>query len=87
MMCAIIRLIDLRRQTVPRVIVLAIVLNLGLAAGAAAAQDDMKATAAKKMTSPAQARRMRECEQKAARLNIKINERAKFVMGCMTEKN
>jgi hypothetical protein len=85
-MCAIIRPIDLRRQPVPRVIVLAIVLNLGLAAGAAAAQDDMKATAAKKMTSPEQARRMRECQRRAAQQNVVMDQRSKFVMDCMTKK-
>jgi hypothetical protein len=85
-MCAIIRPIDLRRQPVPRVIVLAIVLNLGLAAGAAAAQDDMKATAAKKMTSPEQARKMRECQRRAAQQNVVMDQRSKFVMDCMTKK-
>ncbi|MGB7260328.1 MAG: hypothetical protein WBD48_19830 [Pseudolabrys sp.] len=70
----------------PRVIVLAIVLNLGLAAGAAAAQDDMKATAAKKMTSPEQARRMRECQRRAAQQNVVMDQRSKFVMDCMTKK-
>jgi hypothetical protein len=85
-MCAIIRPIDLRRQPVPRVIVLAIVLNLGLAAGAAAAHDDMQATAAKKMTSPEQARRMRECQRRAAQQNVVMDQRSKFVMDCMTKK-
>ncbi|MGH6788820.1 MAG: hypothetical protein ACRECC_03970 [Pseudolabrys sp.] len=71
----------------PRIIMLAIVLNLGLAAGAAAAQSDMKATAAKKMTSPEQARRMRDCEEEAARQNIAMDQRSAFVMDCMTKKN
>jgi len=77
--------IDLRRIAMPRVVLflLTVILSLMLVADAASAQDNMKATAAKKMTSPDQARRMNACKQKAARENIPMSQRSKFIMDCM----
>ena len=69
----------------PRVAVflLTVILSLLLAADAASAQQDMKASAPKKMTSPDQKRRMQGCQEKAAQQRITMHERAKFVMDCM----
>ena len=49
----------------PRVIALftAVIVSLGLAAGAACAQPSMKPSAPQKMMSPAEARKMRACEK------------------------
>ncbi len=55
-------------------------------AGAALAQTPMAPTAPAKMTTPEQARKMQACEKQAALQNIKMNERSKFVMDCMTAK-
>jgi hypothetical protein len=68
----------------PRAIALAMMLCL-LGAGAYA-QTPMKPTAPQKMTSPEEARKMRDCQKQAADRNIKMDERAKFVMDCMTAK-
>jgi hypothetical protein len=38
------------------------------------------------MTSPHEAQNMRACEKQAADQNIKMDERSKFVMDCMTTK-
>ncbi len=46
----------------------------------------MAPSARDKMTAPAQAAKMRACEQKAAQQNIKMHERSKFVMDCMKTK-
>ncbi len=68
----------------PRAIALAMMLCL---LGAPAyAQTSMKPTAPQKMTSPEEARKMRDCEKQAADRNIKMDERSKFVMDCMTAK-
>jgi hypothetical protein len=72
----------------PRVIALltAVTLSLGLAAGAACAQSSMKPSAPQKMMSPDEAQKMRDCEKQAADQNIKMDERSKYVMDCMTAK-
>lgn len=69
----------------PRVVIflLALILSLMLVADAASAQSNMKASAANKMTSPDQKRRMQACQKKAAQQNIPMAQRAKFVMDCM----
>jgi hypothetical protein len=64
----------------------AVTLSLALGAGAATAQSPMKPSAPQKMTSPEQAKKMRDCESRAARNNIKMDERSKYVMDCMTAK-
>jgi hypothetical protein len=64
----------------------ATVLSLALAAGAAPAQAAMKPTAPQKMTSPDQKKQMDACEKQAAQRNIAMDQRAKFVMDCMTTK-
>jgi hypothetical protein len=50
------------------------------------AQAGMKPTAPQKMTSPEQKKKMDACERRAAQQNIKMDQRAKFVMDCMTAK-
>ncbi|HET7850033.1 MAG TPA: hypothetical protein VFL51_13315 [Pseudolabrys sp.] len=69
----------------PRLVLfwLTVILSLLLAAGAASAQQDMKASAPKKMTSPDQKRRMQSCQRKAEQQKIAMHQRAKFVMDCM----
>ena len=64
----------------------AAIVSLGLAAGAASAQSSMKASAPQKMMSSGEAQKMRACEKQAADQNIKMDERAKYVMDCMTAK-
>jgi hypothetical protein len=61
-------------------------LSLGLGAAAANAQSSMKPSAPQKMMSPEEARKMRGCEQQAVQNNIKMDERSKYVMDCMTAK-
>jgi hypothetical protein len=68
----------------PRAIALAMALSL-LGAGAYA-QSSMKPSAPQKMTSPDEARKMRDCEKQAADRDIKMDERSKFVMDCMRGK-
>jgi hypothetical protein len=58
---------------------------VGLNAGAAFAQSEMKPTAPTKMMPPAEKARLAECQQKAAQQNIKMDDRAKFIMDCMKE--
>jgi hypothetical protein len=70
----------------PRPIVLLMAVSLSLGCGPAFAQSSMKPSAPQKMMSPAQARKMRACEQQAAQDNIKMDERSKYVMDCMTAK-
>jgi len=69
----------------PRVVVflLALILSLVLVADAASAENNMKASAANKMTSPDQKHKMQACQKKAAQQNIPMDQRAKFVMDCM----
>ncbi len=70
----------------PRAIALTTAVIVGLAAGAAPAQSSMKPSAPQKMMSPEEAQKMRDCEKQAADKNIKMDERAKYVMDCMTGK-
>ena len=50
------------------------------------AQSAMKPTAPQKMMSPEEAKKMHACEKQAADQNIKMDQRSKFVMDCMTKK-
>ncbi len=68
----------------PRAIALAMVLCLSGAG--ASAQSAMKPTAPQKMMSPEEAKKMQVCKKQAADQNVKMDERAKFVMDCMTAK-
>ena len=68
----------------PRLVVLLTAVIVGL--GAALAQTPMKPSAPQKMMSPEEAQKMHACEKQAADQNIKMDERAKFVMDCMTKK-
>jgi hypothetical protein len=68
----------------PRPFVLPMAAIIGLACGAAAAQPAMKPSAPEKMMSPGEAKKMQACEKQAADQNIKMDERSKFVMDCMT---
>ena len=68
----------------PRAIALAV--TLSLLGAVADAQTAMKPSAPQKMTSPEEARKMRDCERQAAQNNIKMDERSKYVMDCMTAK-
>jgi len=65
---------------------LSVALVVSGAISGARAQAGMKPTAPQKMMSPREEQKMRECQQKAARQNVKMDERAKFVMDCMTAK-
>jgi hypothetical protein len=58
---------------------------IGLSAVAAAGQS-MKPSAPQKMMSPAEAKKMQACEKQTADQDIKMDERSKFVMDCMTKK-
>jgi hypothetical protein len=68
----------------PRAVALAMMLCL-IGAGAFA-QSAMKPTAPQKMMSPEEQKKQQACEKQAADQNIKMDERAKFVMDCMTKK-
>ena len=68
----------------PRAIALAMMQCL-FGAGADA-QSAMKPTAPQKMMSPEEAKKVQTCEKQAVDQNIKMDERAKFVMDCMTKK-
>jgi len=50
------------------------------------AQPSMKPTAPLKMMSPSERHKMQECQKQAAQRNIAMDERAKFLMDCMTDK-
>lgn len=65
-----------------RAIALLTAAPLGLSA--AAAQSSMQPTAPQKMMSPAEAKKRNACEQRAADQQVKMDERAKFIMNCMT---
>jgi hypothetical protein len=64
----------------------AVIVSMGLAAGAGLAQTPMKPTAPQKMMPPSEAEKMHACEKQAADQNIKMSLRSKFVMDCMTKK-
>ena len=68
----------------PRAIVLA--MALAFFGAPAFAQPAMKPTAPQKMTSPEEQKKMQACEKQAADRNIQMDQRAKFVMDCMTAK-
>ena len=70
----------------PRLITYLSAVTLVFAMGAACAQTLMKPTAPQKMMSLAEAKKMHVCETQAAQRNIKMAERSKFVMDCMTAK-
>jgi predicted helicase len=70
----------------PRPIALLTAATLSLVCETAIAQTSMKPSAPQKMTSPEAAHKMRDCEKQAADQNIKMDERSKFVMNCMTGK-
>jgi hypothetical protein len=72
----------------PRVTALltAVIVSLGLGVSAVCAQPSMKPSAPQRMMSPAEAQKMRACEKQAADQHIKMDERSKYVMGCMTAK-
>jgi len=67
-----------------RAIILA--MAFALLGAPALAQTAMKPTAPQKMMSPAEQKKMHTCEQQAADQNVPMDERAKFVMDCMTKK-
>ena len=52
----------------------------------AVAQPAMKPTAPQKMMSPQEKQKLQDCQQQAADQNIRMDDRAKFVMDCMTKK-
>jgi hypothetical protein len=70
----------------PRSAALLAAMILSLAGASAYAQSPMKPSAPDKMNSPEEAQKMRDCEKQAAANNIKMDERAKYVMDCMTAK-
>ena len=70
----------------PHPVALLTALALSLVCAGAYAQSSMKPSAPQKMMSPAEAQKMHDCEKQAADQNIKMDERAKFVMDCMTAK-
>jgi hypothetical protein len=47
---------------------------------------EMTPTAPDKMTSPAARAKMKKCEARAAAENVRMDQRAKFIMDCMTAK-
>jgi hypothetical protein len=57
-----------------------------VAAAVAPAQAAMRSTAPEKMTAPQDEQKMRDCQTQAARQNVPMQQRAKFVMDCMTAK-
>jgi len=53
---------------------------------AAIAQTPMRPTAPQKMASPEEKQKLQDCQKQAADQNIAMDQRAKFVMDCMTKK-
>ncbi len=51
-----------------------------------AAATTMKPTAPAKMMSERDQQRMKDCEARAEAQSVAMNQRSKFVMDCMTEK-
>jgi hypothetical protein len=49
-------------------------------------QTPMKPTAPQKMMSPEEQKKVQACEKQAADRNIQMDQRAKFVMNCVTTK-
>ncbi len=58
-----------------------------LIAATAAAQQPMRPTAPAKMMNERDQQKMKECETRAAAQNVPMNQRSKFVMDCMSEKD
>ena len=57
-----------------------------LLAGMAAAQPAMKPTAPEKMMPPGEKQRLEECQKMAAQKDVRMDERAAFLMDCMKAK-
>ena len=57
-----------------------------VAAGAVAQSAPMTPTAPEKMTSPAERQKIKACEARAAAQHVRMDQRAKFIMDCMTAK-
>jgi hypothetical protein len=76
-----------RDDVMPRLtaIASAIVFGAILCAGAAGANDAMNPTAPTRMMPPDEKARLDACRQKAAQQNIKMDERARFIMDCMKD--
>jgi hypothetical protein len=62
----------------------ALIAFVAMICAASAAQ--MAPTAPEKMSSPADKQKMKACEARAAAQNVPMDQRAKFVMSCMTHK-
>lgn len=69
----------------PRLTAFIVAVAVGLNAGLGFAQSDMKPTAPTKMMPPTEKARLDACQKKAAQQNIKMDDRAKFLMNCMKE--
>ena len=69
----------------PRLIAFIFAIVVGLS-GVAFAQADMKPTAPAKMMPAGEKARMQACQKMAAEQNVKMDDRAKFIMDCMKEK-
>jgi hypothetical protein len=65
---------------------IALLLAGSLLCGPAFAQSSMKPSAPQKMMSPSEEQKMRDCEKQAAYHNVKMDERSKYVMDCVTAK-
>jgi hypothetical protein len=74
-----------------RLIAFAYALSFGMATfvqvASAEAPGRMKATAPEKMMPPEKARKMRECDRRAEKQKIKMEDRARFVNKCIAESN
>jgi hypothetical protein len=57
-----------------------------VAASAAVQAATTPPTAPEKMTSPAERQKMKACEAQAAAQQVRMDQRAKFIMDCMTAK-
>ena len=57
-----------------------------VAASAAVQAATTTPTAPEKMTSPAERQKMKACEAQAAAQKVRMDQRAKFIMDCMTAK-
>jgi hypothetical protein len=65
---------------------IALLMAGSLLCGPAFAQTPMKPSAPQKMMPPSEEQKMRGCEKQAADHNVKMDERSKYVMDCMTGK-
>ena len=64
----------------------AMVVLLMVAAGADVQAATTTPTAPEKMTSPAERQKMKACETQAAAQKVRMDQRAKFILDCMTAK-